>query len=39
MTKITGKFDVKLTPLDVEASGHGGITLGRMLIDKHSMGT
>jgi hypothetical protein len=32
--KISGKFDVKLSPLDFYAKGQGGINLGRMSIDK-----
>lgn len=32
--KISGKFDVKLNPLDFYAKGQGGINLGRMSIDK-----
>jgi Protein of unknown function (DUF3224) len=32
--KILGKFEVKLSPLDVSVEGIGGINLGRMSIDK-----
>jgi hypothetical protein len=32
--KISGKFDVKLSPLDFYAKGQDGINLGRMSIDK-----
>ena len=32
--KISGKFDVKLNPLDFYAKGKSGINLGRMSIDK-----
>ena len=32
--QISGKFDVKLNPIDSYASGTDGITLGRMSIDK-----
>lgn len=32
--KISGKFEVKLQPLDNYAKGNDGITLGRMSIDK-----
>jgi hypothetical protein len=31
---ISGKFDVKLTPLDTFASGKNGVNLGRMSIEK-----
>jgi|TARA_R100000963_G_C4644103_1_gene107894 hypothetical protein len=32
--KVTGKFEVKLNPIDGYAEGKGGITLNRMSIDK-----
>jgi hypothetical protein len=32
--KITGKFDVTLSPLDFYAKGENGVNLGRMSIDK-----
>jgi hypothetical protein len=32
--KISGKFDVKLNPLDFYAQGKNGVNLGRMSIDK-----
>ncbi len=32
--KITGKFDVKVNPLDSFANGEGGVSLGRMSLDK-----
>lgn len=32
--KITGIFNVKLSPLDTYAKGQGGVTLARMSIDK-----
>lgn len=32
--KISGKFDVKLNPLDTYAQGANGLNLGRMSIDK-----
>jgi hypothetical protein len=32
--KVSGKFDVKLNPLEAYARGENGINLGRMSIDK-----
>jgi len=32
--KISGKFEVKLTPVDFYIEGTNGISLGRMTIDK-----
>ena len=32
--KVSGKFEVKLTPLNLDAQGIGGVKLGRMFIDK-----
>ncbi|GGM92973.1 DUF3224 domain-containing protein [Shewanella xiamenensis] len=34
MTKVTGKFDVKLNPENAYATGVGGVNLGRMALDK-----
>lgn len=34
VSKITGKFDVKLNPDSTYATGVGGVTLGRMGLDK-----
>lgn len=36
--KITGNFEVKLSPLDFYAQGLDGINLGRMSIDKQFKG-
>ena len=36
--KITGKFEVKLNPLDVYNQGINGLNLGRMSIDKSFSG-
>ncbi|MEW8333959.1 MAG: DUF3224 domain-containing protein [Candidatus Thiodiazotropha sp.] len=36
--KITGKFEVKLCPLDPYAQGMDGVSLGRMSIDKQFNG-
>jgi hypothetical protein len=36
--KISGKFDVKLDPLDVFTKGKDGVNLGRMSIDKKFYG-
>ena len=32
--KVSGKFEVKLTPLNLDAQGIGGVKLGRMFNDK-----
>ena len=32
--KVTGKFEVKMLPLEVNSSGLDGVSLGRMSIDK-----
>lgn len=32
--KVSGKFELKLSPMDCHAQGVGGTTLGRMSIDK-----
>lgn len=37
MTKVTGKFDVKLNPENAYATGVGGVNLGRMTLDKTFM--
>ncbi len=36
--KVSGKFEVKLNPLDFSAEGSDGINLGRMSIDKTFIG-
>ncbi len=36
--KISGEFDVKLSPLEISTQGQDGINLGRMSIDKSFFG-